>query len=401
MKFKDLVYVIMQNFRNRKSRVAFTILGVAVAIAVVLSLVSFGHGLQKNLLEAITTEEALLTLDVFSSDESVVALDNGVLNRINELDGVDRISPRAVYIGQTFYNGVISESNINVIDTDYLRLDGRSPTVGRFFKDDDSRKIIVGTTIAELFNIEVDEIIGEKLTFTVFIDEKDEESESVNTKTVSFEEEYEIIGVVESSASVGEIYLKTSDFNGVEIKHYQSAKVKTIDDEVIEAVRGELINQGLLVSSLSDTVEQANKIFSAIQLSLGIFGTFALLVAAIGLINTMTISLLERTNEIGIMRAIGASPNDIRKIFLVESILIGFMGGVSGILIGFLSSEALNWLFNILAVSLGGAAVRLFAYPIWFIAFIIVISTLVGFIGGFWPARRAANMNPLDALRYK
>ena len=92
---------------------------------------------------------------------------------------------------------------------------------------------------------------------------------------------------------------------------------------------------------------------------------------------------------------------DIKRIFLVESTVIGFLGGVSGTILGIIVSEFLNWIFNILARSFGGVYTRLFSYPIWFIFFIILVSAFVGLIGGLWPARRAEKMNPLEALRYK
>ena len=223
----------------------------------------------------------------------------------------------------------------------------------------------------------------------------------VAEEEINIGEDFEIVGVVEGAGTTGEVFLNKDDFPSLIVERYNFAKVKVTSDQKIAEVRESLINSGFLVSSLSDIVNQANKIFGAIQVTLGIFGIFALVVAAIGLINTMTISLLERTNEIGIMRAIGAAPRDIRRIFLAESIMIGFVGGISGIFLGFIASESLNWGFNILAKSFGGVSTRLFAYPIWFIFFIIVVSTAVGLVGGLWPARRAEKMNPLEALRYK
>jgi ABC-type antimicrobial peptide transport system permease subunit len=148
-------------------------------------------------------------------------------------------------------------------------------------------------------------------------------------------------------------------------------------------------------------VEQANQIFRVAQIVLGIFGVVAVVVAAISLANTMTISLLERTQDIGIMRSIGASRRDIRNLFLIESTLIGLAGGVLGIILGFIGSVLFNLGLALLARVLGGQAVNVFYTPPWFLGFIIVFSTLVGFITGVFPARRAARLNPLRALRYK
>ncbi|OHA18024.1 MAG: hypothetical protein A3H57_03080 [Candidatus Taylorbacteria bacterium RIFCSPLOWO2_02_FULL_43_11] len=398
MKPIDLIYITFQNLKNRKSRFFFTILGVAVAIAVVLSLVSFGYGLQKTLLERITTEEALLALDILPSDPNVIVLDEEMLAKIASMPNVAEVSPQANFLGRVKYSGIFSEVAINVINTDFFVLDGKTAVEGKLFEEADMKKIVVSSLIAELFNMKNEEIIGKKMQFSFMAKTK---VGQVAEEEINIGEDFEIVGVVEGAGTTGEVFLNKDDFPSLIVERYNFAKVKVTSDQKIAEVRESLINSGFLVSSLSDIVNQANKIFGAIQVTLGIFGIFALVVAAIGLINTMTISLLERTNEIGIMRAIGAAPRDIRRIFLAESIMIGFVGGISGIFLGFIASESLNWGFNILAKSFGGVSTRLFAYPIWFIFFIIVVSTAVGLVGGLWPARRAEKMNPLEALRYK
>ncbi len=398
MKFKDLIYVSLQNFKNRKSRIFFTVLGVAVAIAVVLSLVSFGYGLQRTLLNQITTQESLLSLDITPSDPKVIQLDSAMMAKLSQMKYVEKISAEAEYGGQVSYNGVISEASIKILEPDFFTLDGKVPVAGTFFTASDSKKVVVNTIVASLFNLTNEQVIGKKMHFTIFVPDAKDPTKTVE---VPFGNDFVISGVIDGNGGSAEVYVRPEDLPAVKISSYQLAKVKVQNENVIEGVRTELINMGFIVSSLSDIVSQANKIFTVVQITLGIFGVFALIVAAIGLVNTMTISLLERTNEIGIMRAIGAAPADIRKIFLGESVMIGFLGGISGIILGIGTSELLNWAFNLLASALGGEHVRLFVYPIWFIVFIIILSTFVGLAGGIWPAQRAANMNPLRALRYK
>jgi len=169
----------------------------------------------------------------------------------------------------------------------------------------------------------------------------------------------------------------------------------------MEGARNKIIEMGFLVSSLSDTIDQANKIFKVIQIILGLFGLVALTVSAIGMINTMTITLLERTQEIGIMRSIGASRSNIRMLFLIEALLMGFLGGMGGVIMGYLGGELANLGINLLAKNFGGQALNLFYRPLWFIGVIITSSAIVGFITGIYPAYRASKLNPLDALKYK
>ena len=397
MKLTDLTYLTLENFKNRKSRIVLTVFGVAVAIAVVLSLVSFGYGLQNTLIENITTADSLLALDITPSDSDAIKFDDSVVGDLSKMPHVEKVSPQAKFKGQASYNGTISEASVNVIHPDFFTLNAKQPLSGRFFTDKDTKKIVVSSVVADLFNLDKQSILGKKMSYILSYNEKD----ATSTKEVTFGNDFEIVGVIEGSGNVADIYVDRKDFTFAPIDTYQFAKVKVNNSVFLNDVRTQIINKGFIVSSLSDIVDQANKIFQIVQITLGVFGTFALIVAAIGLVNTMTVSLLERTNEIGIMRAIGASPTDIQAIFLVESILIGLLGGVSGVLIGITISETLNWLFNMLANYLGGSPVRLFLYPFWFIFFIIILSTVVGLLGGLWPSRRAAKMNPLEALRYK
>jgi putative ABC transport system permease protein len=117
--------------------------------------------------------------------------------------------------------------------------------------------------------------------------------------------------------------------------------------------------------------------------------------------NTMTVTLLERTKEIGIMRTIGASPTDIKFLFVSESIIVGFLGGVSGIVIGVGIGFIVNVTLNAVATQFGGKAVALFAFPMWFLLFIAAFSAAVGYLTGIFPARRASLLNPLDAMRFE
>src|SRR5207248_8742683 len=110
-------------------------------------------------------------------------------------------------------------------------------------------------------------------------------------------------------------------------------------------------------------------------------------VSAIGMFNTITIALLERINEIGIMRAIGVRKRDIQILFLVESMLMGSLGGVGGVLLGIGGGKLANVGINLLASHFGGASVNLFYFPLWFIVFIIAFSTLIGILTGIYPSR--------------
>lgn len=399
MKFLDLLYLSFQDFNARKSRFLFTILAVSLGIGAVLFLVSLGFGLQKLLLEKITTAESLLTLDVVSSESKIIALNSENLEKIKNIANVEEISPQAIFAGQASLGDLTSETSINLINPTFFSLSGLSSFKGRIFTAKDKQMIVVNSSLVELFKETPDSILGKKIKFLFFVPKDGGVKEN---DSVSIEKEFEIIGVIEEAVgSPSQVFLNRDDLPELIINEYQSLKIKVADSKLIEDIRNKVIEMGFIVSALSDTIDQTNKIFGAIQIVLGIFGVIALVVAAIGLVNTMTISLLEKTQEVGIMRAIGASAWDISRIFLSQSLLTGFFGGIGGIIIGVVFGNIINGFVNLLAKTLGGEPVNLFFYPAWFIIFIIVLSTIVGLTAGIWPARKAAKINALDALKYK
>ncbi len=398
MRYLDFFYIIFQGFQTRKSRLSFTILSVAIAISAVLILVSFGYGLQSTLLSKITTSESLLTLDVTPTTSGAVVLNDAAVAKMSKIQGVDKVGTQASFTGQTTYSSVTSQIQLYFGTAGIFPLQGISPAVGHIYDDAKSGEIVANKVLLMLLGLNQQDAVGKKVSLLF----DDAITTPGQTEERGLPGVFTIVGVIDGGSSAGEVYLPPINLpKGFVVSSYQLVKIKVTDQSQLNAVRAEVVSMGYGVSAISDVVDQANKIFTVVQITLAVFGIVALIVAAIGLVNTMTISLLERTSEIGIMRAIGAAPKDIRRIFLGESVLIGFLGGISGIVIGVVLSQIINWLFNILAHSLGGSSVQLFVYPLWFLGFILGLSTVVGYVGGMWPARRAAVMNPLEALRYK
>ena len=134
--------------------------------------------------------------------------------------------------------------------------------------------------------------------------------------------------------------------------------------------------------------------------SLALIGSIALAVSSLGIMNTMVMSILERTREIGIMKAIGGSDGDIRRIFLIEASAIGCLGGLAGVALGWLVGRAINLGANIYIQQQGGTAGNLFALPFWLIGAAIGFSIAVSLVAGSYPAARAAKLNPIQALRH-
>ena len=152
--------------------------------------------------------------------------------------------------------------------------------------------------------------------------------------------------------------------------------------------------------SIDDALRGAKNAFIILNIFLSLIGSIALTVSSLGIVNTMVMSILERTREIGIMKAIGASDNDIRRIFLVEASAIGLLGGLAGIALGWLVGRVINFGANVYIQSQGGTAGTLFSLPLWLIASAIAFSIVISLIAGSYPASRAARLDPIQALRH-
>jgi len=376
-----------------------TILAMGVGIGAILIFVSLGYGLQKTMLEQITTAEALLTLDITTPDPEIFPLTEEKISEISKIENVEEVSPLSFLPGQITLGPLTSDTTFNLIHPSYFRLGGIVAKSGQLFEKEDEKKIVISSALARSFNLEEEKAINSKVKINLFLSKVTETGEE-RLEVLEIKEPYSVFGIIDDE-TMSYAFIPVATLGDLEIGEFSQIKVKVSNSKFLTEVNEKLSHMGFVVSSLSETVDEANKIFRAIQLILGSFGVVALIVAAIGMANTMTVTLLERTNEIGIMKAIGASDQDIEKMFLFESIAIAFLGGVVGIVINFLISYLLNAIVNTLARGLGGQEVSLFYTPPGFLIFIIVFSILVGIFSGIFPARRGAKMNPLQALRYK
>jgi len=390
-------------FKARTSRTLLTILGMSIGISAILFLVSFGYGLQRTLLEKITTSDALLTLDVSENRESEKILDQSAIDNLAEIDGAAKVSPFFQISAQGKIGDLAADLGIFGAQPDYFKLAGLSVAQGSSLKEDGREGVVITNTVAQIFGKDnAAELIGQEIAFVFAVpnyDEEKSETGQATTTAKSLEGKFKIIGAVESEDNV--VYINSGALGGLNIQRFSGAKVKGKNQELLAGIRIKIEEMGFAVSAVSDTVDQANKVFSVVQLVLMLFGIIALTVSAIGMFNTMTIALMERTEEIGIMKSIGASNMNISLMFIMESAIMGFMGGLGGVVIGLVGGEIVNWTINLVAVHFGGQAVRFFYSPLWFIGAILIFASFVGLVTGLVPARRASNIDPLDALRYK
>jgi putative ABC transport system permease protein len=402
MRAQDIAKLSTRMFKTNPARTWLTILGMGVGTAAVVTLVGLGFGLQNIILEQIVGGDTLLSLNVTNPPARAVTLNPQTVQDFYEIPNVRDVAPMASFAALISYDGLTGNTFLQGVNPQYFRYVGTKAVAGRLFDEKaaaaDRGNVIISQAMLKLFAVKDPETaIGKQVSFRVFV-QRPGTKDPIETE---LKKRYTIVGISNEISQPSAVIILDELASQLQVTDYERAQVRVDASDKLDAVTSNIIQRGFGVTALSKTVEQANKIFQGIQAILAVFGGIALVVSAIGMFNTMTVTLLERTGEIGIMRTLGASSQDIQILFIAEAVVVGFLGGVVGISIGVGIGFAINTMVNVAASNFGGKSVALFSYPMSFILFIAAFSAIVGFLTGVFPARRAASLNPLDAIRYK
>ncbi len=182
---------------------------------------------------------------------------------------------------------------------------------------------------------------------------------------------------------------------------YSSISVRVKNPSQIRAIEDAIKKMGFNTFSILDATRSLQQFFAVLDLFLGIFGSLALAVASIGIVNTLVMAILERRREIGIMKAIGASDGDVKKLFFAEAGAMGILGGVVGVALGWAIGQAINLGTNIYLKRQALPPEHFWAVPWWLVSAAIVFAFVVSLLSGLYPASRAARLDPVQALRYE
>jgi putative ABC transport system permease protein len=182
---------------------------------------------------------------------------------------------------------------------------------------------------------------------------------------------------------------------------YSSLSVRVKNPSQIQTVEDAIKKMGFNTFSILDASKSIQQFFKVLDVFLGIFGSLALAVAFIGIVNTLVMAILERRREIGIMKAIGASDGDVRKLFFAEAGAMGILGGIAGVVLGWTIGQVINLGTNIYLKSQSFPPEHFWSVPWWLVAFALLFSFLVSLAAGLYPAGRAARLDPVQALRYE
>jgi putative ABC transport system permease protein len=182
---------------------------------------------------------------------------------------------------------------------------------------------------------------------------------------------------------------------------YSSLGVKVTSASKVQAVQDAIRKMGFNTFSILDATKSLRRFFAVLDIFLGIFGSLALVIASLGIVNTLLMAILERRREIGIMKAIGASDRDVQVIFFSEAAVMGLVGGLLGVSFGWLLGRAINFGTNVYLRQLEMPPENLWSSPWWLLAGAVLFAIAVSILSGLFPAARAAKLEPVEALRYE
>lgn len=431
MRFSDLISLIIDNLGRRKGRVLLTAIGVVIGTAAVVTLVSLGVGLQQSATDQLWGINDLSSIEVYPgypqavagqmmefTEDDIKKLTPEVVEQISAIPGVSQVilkqyAQGGVELALDQLAGWGNVLGVSVEDLTQMGLAANQgvTTLGK-------GQIVVGSQANRNFydpnprpnspEFEIPDLMGKTLEITLT-----RWSEDGTTSTKRYK--LEVVGVLAETRGEADysIYMPFDEITrwnewfqnrriDWEKDGYSQLTVKAVSPDVVVDITDQIIGMGLQAYTPQETVDGINSFFSILQIVFGGVGAIALLVAAIGIANTMTMAILERTREIGIMKAIGATNNNILSIFLGESAGIGFLGGVGGVLLGWAISAVINALGGSYLASQSGGGTQIAAViPFWLPVFSIAFATIIGLISGLYPALNAATLVPVNALKYE
>lgn len=449
MRKRDILHMCLQNLKRRKSRTFLTVLGVFIGCCAIVVMASLGLGTQEAQDKMLAQMGDLTLVQVYNynSSDKDHQLNEATLSNFRQISGVLAVSPKLEmgnYYSPNVYTGanrrysaswctVMGISMDSADDLGYELLDGTLPEktdevlVGQYFAynfkdtfrpdgmnrvdrysggwDENGNLVNVPdpyfNPIGAKVTLEI--TLNSGASFTTEVKVTGTVKENYNTGWETSE------GIIMDASALRSIIERAMVQEGTKKDvTYNQVVVKAVDINHVADVQKAIDADGYNTSSMEDIREPLQKEARQKMLLLGGLGAISLFVAAIGIANTMIMSISERTREIGIMKALGCYVRDIRVLFLSEAGAIGLLGGIIGIIVSYIAMIVMNLISlggpptfaNILLCITGGEAItRTSVIPVWLILFALVFSVFIGLASGFYPANKAVKISALEAIR--
>ena len=402
----DYLKLALSSLLKRKLRSWLTMIGVFIGIAAVVSLIGLGEGLRN----AIGAQFSFLGADKITIQASgtqfgppgtgvVVPLDIDVTDKIERINGVEYAIPRLLETGKVEYNDVLSFPIVGSLPDDNEQrreIEGLlniKPESGRGLKSGDRFVALMGN------NYNDDDIFGKEVRVgkTILINDQSVEVVGIAAKTGTFFLDSAILMLEDP---MRDLFDNDDDVNAILVKVQEDVDIYLVKENIEKLLRKERdVDEGeedFEVQLAVDVIETIDSTLFAVQLFITIIAAISLIVGGIGILNTMYTAVVERTKEIGIMKSIGAKNSDIFFLFFVESGLLGMVGGIIGISLGFLIAKGLA---AIGSAQLGSDLIQAHI-SLTLIIGSLAFSFILGSIAGITPALRASKLHPVDALRH-
>jgi len=461
MKLRDMTELAVRNLRESLLRNSLTTLGIGVGVASLVAMLSIGVGLQElaskqlsrsGLFNAIfvtpTTREPRFgrpRTGLQAVDENAHPLNADVKAQIAKLPHVTDVYADVRLSLEVRYEGTSHMTSVAGLP-ESARGDGAFDGMkGGFFSSAKTDEVILQMEFAkQLAPQQPESLIGKVLTIRFMSREPlpaesggarkkpgaegaesgDDSGEGGGFSVVPHERQMKVVGIVDADPSAGfgafgreRVFLpletaeevQSAQVNDIQAllrggsgeRRYASLTVRVKSPEDVAAVEASIKGMGFGTFSLLDASHNLQQVFLVFDRLMGIFGSLALVVASLGVINTLMMAILERRREIGVLKALGASDRDVRRLFFVEAGAMGLVGGVLGLGMGWAIGRAITFATNVFLRSHQIPPANVTAVPLWLAALAIFFGLLVSLAAGIYPAARAARLNPVEALRYE
>ncbi|MFQ5815284.1 MAG: ABC transporter permease [Candidatus Hydrothermarchaeaceae archaeon] len=391
----DYLLLSLKNLTYHKARAALTLLGVVIGITAVVSMISIGSGMTASLeeqLEVLGSDKIIVT-STYSFGAKGAALTERDSDALEDIPGVHFSSPLLSFSSPTEFKGAEKLGTIWGLDPakaerTFAGVSGYDLMRGRWLQKGDRNKIVIGYNIHhDFYDREVGvgntiKIKGETFSIVgVFVKTGDRDSDNA------------IYGDIDRMREISGLEGDTISGSIVRVKEgYDTVRVGKAIEALLEKRHGE---EDFAVLTPQQIVEQVSQAFRAVQVVFGGIAAVSFLVGGIGIANTMLMNVMERTREIGVMKATGATSLVVVKVFLTEAGVIGTVGGVIGILMGYAISVGINFAAD---TYLGEGVLHTAVTP-WIALLAMAFSFIIGLLSGIYPAYRASNLDPVEALR--